>query len=577
MCTYLKNMEGYKLKDLKLKEFDSIQDMFDRAFKRVNTFEDFRTELVEGNEKRAGTELVQESIKKQKVEYDKETTELKQRMEIIPDEKEVEIDDIPLAVKSPSIVGWKIYKEGRKIYYQIMRADEKSQTLVEDLDLILWGDLKTVFKPHIEDKIYMLVENKYPLTPSTLVMMLEKKLMFDYERISFRFYPFQFSYPPRKLIMEEMLYKFINKGRREHAKMGAFIREFKTTNELLLKERNNSLSELEFEVYGLSKAINDAQSSNYEVKEPNEVLVETKPQETKEQTIQPSTPSIPFPHRLKKENEEAQQWKFLENLKQLHINMPFTEALFQMPKHAKFLKGILSNKTRLEEACTVTMNKRCSTVLLNKLLSKEKDLGSFTIPCDIGHLHINNALADLGASISLMPYTMYETLGLREPKPMKMSLELADRSIKYPRGIAENVLIKIDKFILPIDFVILDMREDSKILIILGRPFLATARAMINVFNKKITLRVGNEEVISNVDQLTKRPPTEDDECHGIDFLDTTIHLKTQELLENDQLDSFLVNNLEESVDLSELESFDKTDETRTPIRRIGEVNTPYS
>ncbi|GJX57827.1 hypothetical protein Tco_0287724 [Tanacetum coccineum] len=242
MCTYLKNMEGYKLNDLKLKEFDSIQEMFDRAFKRVNTFEDFRTELVEGKEKRAGTELAQEITKKQKVEDDKETTEIKKLMEIIPDEEEVAIDAIPLAVKSPSIVDWKIHKEGRKSYYQIIRADGKSQmymifshmlksfdredleTLyklvkakyestrpVEDLDLVLWNDLKTMFEPHVEDKvwrnqqdykvlswklydscgvhflrmqhmqIYMLVEKKYPLTPSTLSMMLEKKLMIDYE------------------------------------------------------------------------------------------------------------------------------------------------------------------------------------------------------------------------------------------------------------------------------------------------------------------------------------------------------------------------------------------------------------
>ncbi|GKC64040.1 DNA-directed DNA polymerase [Tanacetum coccineum] len=93
-----------------------------------------------------------------------------------------------------------------------------------------------------------------------------------------------------------------------------------------------------------------------------------------------------------------------------------------------------------------------------------------------------------------MPYTMYEKLGQREPKPTRMSLELADRSIQYPRGIVENVLIKVDKFILPIDFVILDMPKDSRIPIILGRPFLATARAMIDVFNKKITLRVGDDE-----------------------------------------------------------------------------------
>ncbi|GJV33725.1 hypothetical protein Tco_1394125 [Tanacetum coccineum] len=126
MCTYLKNMEGYKLNDLKSKGFDFIQEMFDRAFKRVNTFEDFRTELVEGKEKRAETELIQENVKKQKVEDDKETAELKQCLEIIPDEEEVTIDVIPLAVKSPSIVGWKIHKEGRKSYYQIMRADGKS-------------------------------------------------------------------------------------------------------------------------------------------------------------------------------------------------------------------------------------------------------------------------------------------------------------------------------------------------------------------------------------------------------------------------------------------------------------------
>ncbi|GJT37165.1 putative ribonuclease H-like domain-containing protein [Tanacetum coccineum] len=104
MCTYLKNMEGYKLQDLKLKVFDSIQEMFDKTFKRVNTFEDFRTELVEGKEKRAGTELVQEITKKQKVKDDKETTKLKQCLEIIPDEEDVTINAIPLAVKSPSIV-----------------------------------------------------------------------------------------------------------------------------------------------------------------------------------------------------------------------------------------------------------------------------------------------------------------------------------------------------------------------------------------------------------------------------------------------------------------------------------------
>ncbi|GJS34399.1 reverse transcriptase domain-containing protein [Tanacetum coccineum] len=202
----------------------------------------------------------------------------------------------------------------------------------------------------------------------------------------------------------------------------------------------------------------------------------------------------------------------------------------------------------------ITMNERCSTVLLNKLLSKEKDPRSFTIPYDIGQLHINNALADLGASISLMPYTMYEKLGLGEPKATRMSLELTDRSIQYPRGIIENVLIKVDKFVLPIDFVILDMPEDSRVPIILRGPFLATARAMIDVFNKKVTLRVGDDEVIFDVDQSIKRPPTKDDECYGVDVLDDMINAEAQELLANEEPDSFLSRGLEKSIDQSDLE-----------------------
>ncbi|GJS77081.1 hypothetical protein Tco_0726962 [Tanacetum coccineum] len=133
MITYLKNIEGWKHKDLKSKDFDSIKELFDKAFKRVNMFVDFRTDLVEGSSKRAGEELEQESTKKQKVDDDKETAELKQCLEIIPDEEEVTIDAIPLAVKSSRIVDWKILKEGKKNYYQIVRADEKSQ-IQEGLD-----------------------------------------------------------------------------------------------------------------------------------------------------------------------------------------------------------------------------------------------------------------------------------------------------------------------------------------------------------------------------------------------------------------------------------------------------------
>ncbi|GJY20201.1 reverse transcriptase domain-containing protein [Tanacetum coccineum] len=218
-----------------------------------------------------------------------------------------------------------------------------------------------------------------------------------------------------------------------------------------------------------------------------------------------------------------------------------------MPKYAKFLKGFLTNKVRLEESCTITKNERCSAMLLNKLPSKEKDPGSFTIPCDIGQLHIKNALADLGASISLMPYTMYEKLGLGETKATRISLELADR---YP--------------------------EESRVPIILGIPFLATARAMIDVppaeddecygiddlddtinTEAQELLQMSNNSDIGEPHTVYRSvnmpPPAEDDECYGIDDLDDTINAEAQELLA--------------SVDNSDLGE---------PIRRIDSVNTPY-
>lgn len=124
-----------------------------------------------------------------------------------------------------------------------------------------------------------------------------------------------------------------------------------------------------------------------------------------------------------------------------------------------------------------------------------KDLGSFTIPCLIGSLNVNNALADLGMSINVMSYKIFKQLGLGKPKQTNMSIQLAHRIIRFPRGIAEDILIKIDKYIFPIDFVVLDMDEDSDVPLILGRPFLATARAIIDVGTCKLILRVGDDTI----------------------------------------------------------------------------------
>nr|GEU67381.1 hypothetical protein [Tanacetum cinerariifolium] len=132
----------------------------------------------------------------------------------------------------------------------------------------------------------------------------------------------------------------------------------------------------------------------------------------------------------------------------------------------------------------------------NHTLIKEKDPGSFTLPCFINNVRFDNALVDLGASVSVVPLSTYLNLGLGELVNTKLTVELTDRTVKYPKGIAENVLVCIGKFVFPIDLIILYMPEDIKVPLILGRPFLSTARAKIDVYKRKITLRVVEERII---------------------------------------------------------------------------------
>ncbi|GKF04329.1 putative reverse transcriptase domain-containing protein, partial [Tanacetum coccineum] len=132
----------------------------------------------------------------------------------------------------------------------------------------------------------------------------------------------------------------------------------------------------------------------------------------------------------------------------------------------------------------------------NSIPRKEKDPESFTLPCFINNVCFDNALVDLGASVSVMPLSTYLDLGLGELAHTKLIVELVDRTVKYPKGIAENVLVGIGKFVFPIDFIILDMPEDIKVPLILGRPFLSTALANIDVFKRNITLRIGEVRII---------------------------------------------------------------------------------
>ncbi|KAK4407814.1 hypothetical protein Sango_0362400 [Sesamum angolense] len=134
-----------------------------------------------------------------------------------------------------------------------------------------------------------------------------------------------------------------------------------------------------------------------------------------------------------------------------------------MRSSTKFLKEVLSNKIKSEGGDTVMLNEECSTILQNKLPPKLKNPGSFSIPCTIGNNDFDKALHDLGASVNLMSYSVFEKLGMHELTSTIITLQLVDRSIKYPRGIVEDVLFKVGKFIIPFHFIVLDMEEDIRI------------------------------------------------------------------------------------------------------------------
>ncbi|GJS99090.1 reverse transcriptase domain-containing protein [Tanacetum coccineum] len=174
---------------------------------------------------------------------------------------------------------------------------------------------------------------------------------------------------------------------------------------------------------------------------------------------------------------EAQYRKFLDMIRVVRINVPLIDVLAGMPNYGKFLKELVSNKHKLEQISSAFLSDESLAMIQNKVPPKLRDPESFLIPCTFGKAFSCNALADLGASINLMPYSLYAKLSLKTHKLTKMSVRLADRSFQYPIEIAENMLVEVGKFTFPVDFAILEMEEDSKVLIILGRPFLHTADA----------------------------------------------------------------------------------------------------
>ena len=188
-----------------------------------------------------------------------------------------------------------------------------------------------------------------------------------------------------------------------------------------------------------------------------------------------------------------------------------------MPIYAKFLKEILSKKRKIAEEGIVNLTATCSAVIQQKLPAKMKDLGCFTIPCSIGKYEFKKALCDSGVSINLMPLSVVQRLSLGELTPTAITLQIADRSMAQPEGVLEDVLVKVGKFIFLVDLVIMKMEKDTQVPLLLGRPFLATGAALIEVQKGELTLRVGNEAVHFNLNRSLEYPDVDAESCIAVE------------------------------------------------------------
>ncbi|GJZ13537.1 reverse transcriptase domain-containing protein [Tanacetum coccineum] len=257
---------------------------------------------------------------------------------------------------------------------------------------------------------------------------------------------------------------------------------------------------------------------------------------TSEPVIAPKPkPNLPYPSRLNnqklRERDDHQMMKFLQIFRSLHFDLSFTDALLYMPKFASTFKNLLSNKEKLFELANTPVNENCSAVILKKLPKKLGDPGKFLIPCNFPEIVECLALDDLGASINLMPLSIWRKLSHPKLTPTQMILELADRSTTRPIDIAEDVFVRVGKFHFSADFVVVDYVVDPRVPLILGRPFLRTARALIDVYGEELTLRVSDEAITLKVGNTSRYSYNDVESINRIDVIDLACEEYSQEVL----------------------------------------------
>ncbi|GMI90914.1 hypothetical protein HRI_002760700 [Hibiscus trionum] len=230
-------------------------------------------------------------------------------------------------------------------------------------------------------------------------------------------------------------------------------------------------------------------------------------------------PVPPFPGRLAKRDKKEEEKEILDVFKKVEINIPLLDVIRKVPKYAKFLKDLCTNRRQLSGNEKVNLGENISAIFQKPLPPKYKDQGMFAIPCKIGKVGIKRAMCDLGASINVMPLNVYNKISTEPLKETRVTVQLADRSVIYPEGVLENVLVQVKNLIFPADFYIIDMENDrsnngSEIL--LGRPFLSTAHTKIDVRSGILTMEFDGEVVKFDMYKAMKYP----DSVASLNFID---------------------------------------------------------
>ncbi|KAL7618583.1 hypothetical protein Lser_V15G01838 [Lactuca serriola] len=210
--------------------------------------------------------------------------------------------------------------------------------------------------------------------------------------------------------------------------------------------------------------------------------------ESSNKTIKPLVIPPPFPSRLAFSKKIEEENELFETFRKVQINIPLLNAIKQIPSYPKFLKDLCTKKRKCKANENIQVNANVSAVIQKKLPPKCNDPGIFDIPCTIGDLHVERAMLDLGDSINVMPYSVFQSLNVGPLEETGVIIQLADKSSVSPRGVFEDVLIQVNQLVFTVDFYVIDLKEKTpskSSMILLRRPFMHTAHTIVDVHKER--------------------------------------------------------------------------------------------